>query len=144
MYNQYRFNEDKNVEPAEFIELMTRLGWGSQDDYDHATVRHSLTQSPYVCHVRDERGRLVGYVNALSDGAFTTFVGALVVHPEAQRQGIGSELLHRVEQRFAGVPMYVATFDDCRQFFLKNDYKQPKRAMSVVSKRNPLHSEMAA
>jgi ribosomal protein S18 acetylase RimI-like enzyme len=37
--------------------------------------------------------RLVGLINALSDGAMTAYFHYLLVHPEYQRQGIGRHLL---------------------------------------------------
>lgn len=133
---RYSFFENRNVGAAEFIELMTAVGWGSAADYQPSDIPGSLAAYPFICHARDASGRLVGYVSAFSDGAFSTFIGELVVHPDARGMGVGGELLRRVELRYPGVPIYAMAFDDAREFFLKRGYRIPKRPMSVVSKRN--------
>ena len=45
-------------------------------------------------------GRLVGLVRAVGDGHSIAYVQDLLVHPHAQRQGIGSALLKRVIEDF--------------------------------------------
>ena len=44
----------------------------------------------------DEAGRVVGFVNMISDGVLTAFVPWLEVLPGYQGRGIGSELMRRV------------------------------------------------
>lgn len=133
---RYSFFENKNVNAGEVIDLLVAVGWGSKADYESSAVLRSLAAYPFIGHARDTSDRLVGYVSAFSDGAFSTFIGELVVHPDAQDEGIGAELLSRVERRYSGVPIYTLPFDDAREFFFKRGYRIPKRAMSVVSKRN--------
>lgn len=40
--------------------------------------------------------RVVGYINAISDGVLTAFIPWLEVLPEYQNQGIGQELVRRI------------------------------------------------
>jgi ribosomal protein S18 acetylase RimI-like enzyme len=49
--------------------------------------------------------RLVGSVRGLRDGD-TGKIGRLIVHPEVQGQGIGSELLRSIEARLTGVSRF--------------------------------------
>jgi ribosomal protein S18 acetylase RimI-like enzyme len=49
--------------------------------------------------------RLVGSVRARRDGE-TCAIGRLIVHPELQGQGIGSQLLRNVEARFGDVARF--------------------------------------
>ena len=44
-------------------------------------------------------GRVVGSVRGYADGG-TCFIGRLVVYPEFQNQGIGSQLMEEIETRF--------------------------------------------
>lgn len=47
----------------------------------------------------DERGRIIGSVRASCD-AETCFIGKLIVHPDAQNQGLGTRLMQAIESRF--------------------------------------------
>ncbi len=46
--------------------------------------------------------RLVGLVNAISDGALVVYYPHLLVAPDAQHHGIGSTLLARIQERYHG------------------------------------------
>jgi ribosomal protein S18 acetylase RimI-like enzyme len=46
-----------------------------------------------------DRGRVVGFVIAISDGVLSAFIPLLEVLPEYQARGIGSELMSRVLAR---------------------------------------------
>ncbi|SEA77092.1 Acetyltransferase (GNAT) family protein [Bowdeniella nasicola] len=41
-------------------------------------------------------GKVVGYINAISDGVLNAFIPWLEVHPDYQEQGIGRELVERM------------------------------------------------
>ena len=47
---------------------------------------------------RDAAGRLVGYVNVAGDGGLHAFVLDTTVHPEAQRRGLGRNLVRAAAQ----------------------------------------------
>ena len=126
----------KDVRAAEFAELMAAVGWGSAMDYDATKVSRSIDSYPFVAHARASDGALVGYVSAFSDGAFSTFVGEIVVHPQFQGQGVGSLLLAAVEAQYRGVPVYAKPFRDQKDFFLRNGYREASRPMTVVFKTN--------
>jgi ribosomal protein S18 acetylase RimI-like enzyme len=49
--------------------------------------------------------RLVGSVRARQNGE-TCSIGSLIVHPEFQRQGIGSQLLRDIEAKFKGASRF--------------------------------------
>ena len=133
---EYFIFEDKNLSPTEFVDLMTAAGWGSRADYELSSVARSLSAYPFIGYARDRNGRLVAYLSAFSDSAFSTHIGELAVHPDMRGMGIGTALLRCVERRYAGIPIYATAFDDARDFFLKRGFRMPKRGMAVVSKRN--------
>lgn len=54
-----------------------------------------------VWAVRD--GRVVGYVNAISDGVLNAFIPWLEVHPDHQGEGIGTELVRRIIAQLDGM-----------------------------------------
>lgn len=49
--------------------------------------------------VDDESGRVVGFINALSDGVLTAYIPLLEVLPEYRGQGIGRTLVERMLAR---------------------------------------------
>jgi GNAT superfamily N-acetyltransferase len=125
---------DKNISAVEYSALMGAVGWGS--GYSEEIVRRSLNAYPFVAHARSPSGMLVGYVSAFSDRAFSTMLGELVVHPEAQRKGIGRSLLSAVESEFPSVPIYVKPLGPAKHFFLACGYRAPAVEMQVLFKRN--------
>ncbi len=130
----YRIFTDKNVSALEYSSLMESIGWGS--DYSEELVQRSLAAYSLVAHARSESGVLWGYVSAFSDSAFSTMLGELVVHPLAQRKGIGHALLSVVENEFAGVPVYVKPLGGAKHFFVACGYRAPAIEMQVLFKRN--------
>ncbi|MDQ8200721.1 GNAT family N-acetyltransferase [Pelagicoccus enzymogenes] len=54
---------------------------------------------------------LVGLGNALSDGHLVVYYPHLLVLPEYQGQGIGSEIMKRLQARYAGFHMHILTAD---------------------------------
>lgn len=134
--NEYRLYTNKKISPVEYAELMASVGWGVRQDYDQDKIKKSIESYPFVAHIRNHEGQLVGYVSAFSDGAFSTFISELVVHPHHQGIGLGSKLLNAVEKRFEGVPIYAIVLASEKEFFIRQGYARPKRELIVVTKRN--------
>jgi GNAT superfamily N-acetyltransferase len=71
------------------------VGWPrSPSAQQHLGVLRGSFRS--VVAVDDPTGRVVGFVNMISDGVLTAFIPWLEVLPEYQGQGIGTELMNRV------------------------------------------------
>jgi len=134
--HDFTIHADKNIEPSELADLFASVRWVDEGDCPLDMLLRSLAAYPVIAHCRDANGQLVGYVSAFTDGAFSTFIGELVVHPLCQRKGIGSALLALVVEKCRGVPIYGTPFEDTRDFFLERGFRVPKRAMSVVSMHN--------
>jgi len=128
--------EDKNIESHELANLFASVGWGDDPDYQPEIISRSIAAYPLVAYCRDSNGLLISYVSAFTDGAFSTFIGELVVRPQFQRKGIGSAMLELIVKKCRGVPIYGTPFEDDQSFFLKRGFRVSKRAMSVVSMRN--------
>lgn len=65
-----------------FMQLSDRIASNALNNAFHITV------------VRDG-GRAVGMIRVLSDGSYANFITDVIVIPEYQRQGIGTELMRR-------------------------------------------------
>lgn len=134
--SSHRVFADKHVKPAEIANLMASVGWDNESDYDSSAIERSLAAYPVIAYCRDADGLLTGYVSAFTDGAFSTFVGELVVRPSHQRRGIGSALLAYIVAQCHGIPVYATPFQDNEPFFLNRGFRLPERLMSVVALRN--------
>ena len=76
------------VEDSEIEHLRTALGW------DNNTGPFSEVRKGLYAHftIRKDTA-LIGFIDILSDGIADAFLQDLMVHPDYQKQGIGSELV---------------------------------------------------
>ncbi|WP_104990231.1 GNAT family N-acetyltransferase [Deinococcus sp. NW-56] len=73
------------------------VGWPNPPSPE--TFHHLLAGSYRISLALDERGRVVGFAQAISDGVLTAFIPLLEVLPEHQGQGLGTALMrHLLEQ----------------------------------------------
>jgi GNAT superfamily N-acetyltransferase len=100
--------EERAALPA--LPLYEAAGWTSYTR-DPATLAAALRGSSFVAVVHDG-DRLVGLVRAISDDATISYVQDVLVHPDAQRRGIGAALMAAVAGRYAHVRQHVLLTDD--------------------------------
>ena len=88
----------------ELTELYDSVGWSAYTKIPERLIP-MVEGSRYLYTAReaitDGTGRLVGLVRAVGDGHSIAYIQDLLVHPHAQRQGIGSALLKRVIEDWA-------------------------------------------
>jgi ribosomal protein S18 acetylase RimI-like enzyme len=70
-----------------------------------------------VLAVDRDSARVVGFVNAISDGVFSAFIPLLEVLPEYQGRGIGRELFSRMLEQLRGYYAIDLICDDQLQAF---------------------------
>lgn len=87
------FEEDATVEVADYRRLRLAVGWGeiAVSDEDLAAA---FARTWNVVARRD--GEVVGFGRLLDDGVLYASVWDMLVAPDAQRQGIGEEILTRL------------------------------------------------
>ena len=59
-----------------------------------------------------EEDTLIGIVRAVGDGASIVFIQDIIVHPQYQRQGIGTKLMRAMLERYAHVYQIELATDD--------------------------------
>ncbi len=94
----------------ELIALYDSVGW-TVYTADPARLEDAVAGSTFVVTARID-GDLVGLARAVSDDATIVYVQDILVVPDAQRQGIGKQLLATVIERFAHVRQKVLLTDD--------------------------------
>lgn len=76
------------VSDSELGALRRSVGWDHEDGaYDRVLLRS------YAYFTARDLERLVGFVNVISDGVADAFLVDLLVHPDHQRRGIGTNLI---------------------------------------------------
>jgi len=71
-----------------------------------------LQQSAHIVLAMDESdNRVVGFINAVSDGVLSAYIPLLEVLPEYKHRGIGSELVRRLLDRLDNLYMIDLTCD---------------------------------
>jgi GNAT superfamily N-acetyltransferase len=101
-------HRDEPVTAKEIEDLRAAVGWERMENkYDRI-----LANSYAHFTVRSE-GRLIGFVNVISDGIGDAFLVDLMAHPSAQRRGIGRALVTSAiaELTRDGIKCIQVTFD---------------------------------
>lgn len=103
------------IEPSDLTGFFH--GWPDVPTPD-AHLRLLQRSAHVVLAIDDERHRVVGFVNALSDGVLSAYIPLLEVVPEHRGRGIGRELVARILEQLG--PLYmidVVCDDDVRPFY---------------------------
>ena len=109
---EYRETKDFNAE--ELGELFLSVEWLSGKYPDKLKI--ALRNSDTVFSAWDG-DKLVGLMNAMSDGPMTVYFHYLLVRPEYQGQGIGKRLVGMMLERYADCLRKVLIADDAEVAF---------------------------
>ena len=117
-----RYSTAREIPLEAILELYRANGWSSaekptelQNGLAHS---HSLVTA-WTGH------RLIGLANAISDGHLVVYYPHLLVHPEYQRQGIGTELMARLMKRYDGFHQHMIVADGRTiEFYRKCGFQQ--------------------
>ncbi|TNE97648.1 MAG: GNAT family N-acetyltransferase [Deltaproteobacteria bacterium] len=71
------------------------VGWPNPPS--NSVFKKMLKQS-YKVFLAYENEKLIGFVNCISDGVLSAYIPLLEVLPEYQGQGIGQELVRKIQQ----------------------------------------------
>ena len=76
----------------------TQLGWFFVDWTNHPTpeIQLKILQNSIAVWIALDSERCIGFINAISDKVFNSFIPLLEVLPKYQGQGIGKELTRKM------------------------------------------------
>lgn len=83
------YKVNPSISKAELNALFQAV-WGHEQANYLKVLHHSLS---YICAY--EKTKLIGFVNLAWDGGIHAFILDTSVHPEHQKQGVGTELVKR-------------------------------------------------
>jgi len=81
---------------TEYIDLRTRMGWGSIDE---ETANRTIEAAAFTVCLR-RRDQCVGVARVMGDGAMYFFLADLIVAPEFRGSGYGDRLMYAVTSYF--------------------------------------------
>lgn len=80
--------------------------------------------------------RMVGFARALCDEAFNGYIGTLCVHPDYQRQGIGTELVNQLIEDSPEITWVLRAGRGSGPFWEKQGFAPSTIAMEKLRQRN--------
>ena len=86
----------------EIMNLYTCVGWANYTDHPQM-LEKAYKNSLCTLGAYTAQGRLVGIIRAVGDGASILFIQDIIVLPEFQRKGIGTDLLRAIIRRYPDV-----------------------------------------
>ena len=116
-----KYTEDMHCTKNDLERLYLSVNWNSGKYPDK--LYESIKNSTYKIFVYDD-DKLIGLVSGLSDGCINLFISYLVIDPEYQKQGIGSELLKRITSKKEFNRIQLITEDKDKAFYIKNGFIQ--------------------
>jgi len=117
MEESYQVERDQPVTLDEINTLRSSVGWDLVDE-----TYHQVLGRGYAHYTVREEGRLVGFVNVLSDGIADAFLLDLVVHNDFQRRHIGTVIVKRAVRDLTedGIQCIHVTFNPENESFYKS------------------------
>jgi ribosomal protein S18 acetylase RimI-like enzyme len=93
------------------------VGWPNPPQIE--TLRKILTNSQHI-YLAIEKNKLIGFVNALSDGVLSAYIPLLEVLPQYQGRGIGQALVEKIKSDLSHYYMIdICCDDDVVSFYEK-------------------------
>lgn len=78
--------------PEQWMELRASVGWAT---FPTEIAAKSLAATPFcVCAFED--GKLIGMGRVLGDGVISFYIGNVMVRPDHQKSGIGTEIMKHI------------------------------------------------
>ena len=81
-----------DLTPDEYLNLRAAVGW---QKLSLRQAEKGLQKADYLVVARND-GEAIGMARVLFDFGYTAYIHDVIVHPDYQRKGIGTELVSRV------------------------------------------------
>ncbi|PRA09461.1 MULTISPECIES: GNAT family N-acetyltransferase [unclassified Paenibacillus] len=109
------FKEVKDIDTQAIQELFHSVEWKSGDFPED--LRQAINNSHTVITAWDDT-KLVGLINALSDGVMTVYFHYMLVHKEYQSLGIGKRMMEQMLSRYSNIKTKVLiSYDSAEKFY---------------------------
>ncbi|RUT28041.1 N-acetyltransferase [Paenibacillus zeisoli] len=123
--------DTKEIDKQAIQELFHSVEWNSGDFPDE--LKQAITNSHSVITAWDNT-KLVGLINALSDGVMTVYFHYMLVHGEYQSLGIGKRMMEEMLRRYSNIKTKVLiSYESAEEFYRIFGFKPEEgtRAMFI-------------
>ena len=121
--------DDKNLTAAAFVSFVNKVWPGN---YDMDRTRSALAKTLNITAYDGEE--LVGCLRILSDGYYFGTITELLVLPERQKQGVGSQLLQLAKDA-APTMLFFGAQPGVEEFYEKNGCHKGFQSYLIEKKR---------
>ena len=117
-----QIKETRDIPIESIVALYRTLGWSA---VEKPAALHKALVASHSLVTAWQDGRLVGLGNAISDGHLVVYYSHLLVDPEFQGMGIGTQLMRRLMAHYAGFHQQLLVADGrATGFFSKCGFKR--------------------
>ena len=134
----YKKNDVVSFE--EIFPLYEAVGWTNYTT-NPTMLQNALEHSLFLISARDENGKLIGFLRAVGDGYSIVYIQDIIVLPEYQRKGIGTQLLRQTLEYFNEVYQIILTTDSelkTLAFYESNGFTALSKVGCTSFMANPL------
>ena len=121
--------DDKNLDVSMFISFVNQV-W--QGNYDVEQTRMALSKTLNI--IAYDNKKLVGCLRILSDGYYFGTITELLVLPDYQNKGIGSQLL-QLAKKNTPTMLYFGSQPGIEAFYEKNGCQRSLQSYIIEKKR---------
>ena len=123
------YSERRDIPIAEIVELYRMNDWSSAKK---PTELGNALRNSHALVSAWAGGALVGVGNAISDGHLVVYYPHLLVHPNYQGQGIGTELVKRLMEKYSGFHQHILVADGrAIEFYRKCGFSRAGKTESM-------------
>lgn len=115
----------------EYIAILNSSGLGKRrpmDDADH--LGRMLAGSNLILTARED-GELIGFLKALSDFCYRTFIADLAVVKNRQGEGIGRAMLQKAREIAPEARLFLFSAEDAEGFYQKLGFQLHERCYQL-------------
>jgi ribosomal protein S18 acetylase RimI-like enzyme len=106
--NTVHYSDRRDLPPDGLIALYQANDWSSAEKPE---LLHKALVASHSLYSAWDGSKLVGLGNAISDGFLVVYYPHLIVLPEYQGRGIGTELMRRLMAHYAGFHQHMLVAD---------------------------------
>lgn len=118
-----QFKTGTALDIKDILSLYKSVNWLTYTTYPDKLIRAIRNSLDVITAWQDEK--LVGLIRTIGDGETILYIQDILVLPDYQRKGIGSELLKKILDKYPDVRQKVLLTDNTkatREYYLSNNF----------------------